>query len=1055
MGAKRPVDSGPVYSAVVRADTRGDATHIVWNDPASDKVRYRRLDAAGNTVVAPVIVANAPLDGDKTKGVPDVAGHPDGGAYVVWRGPGRTTSYRAIHLARIGSDGRVVWTHGVHEDPTYGRRILDPRIACDADGIAHVVCWQEGTPNAILYATFRPDGMAALGWTAIAGGGTGVRRLPNVAVDAQSRAHLVWYDSTPHGADISRREIYHARLANAGGVPSSTNSIAPKRLTTTTTGYQWGTAWAPELAPDPSGSIHVVWPDQKPLTASKGIAYLRIEPTGNLSISPRRVLDGSVNAPGRPYYGWTAAVTPHAGGARVVAQANYGMTGPHRLWQVDVSAKGAATQPVLVSDGRNNDFWPSLGTGADGRTRLVYMGDTGVLVGGSPRQRVTYTDTLVDARANDRTRGDLEVDSAHWHYTSTPANPRQGAAIRVLADVVNAGWAPVPGGMATLEYDGVPVGTANIPPLAVEASHAVSFTWNIPGDATRTPAALAVRVAPSTTATQTTAANDTAPLPLHFAVPPTKASILVDVFDETHDPDRHGYDGVPTAVAAITGTTAEGAPFAASANRLGGWLLFRDVPLGSYSLVHSAPGYIVSPPAPIPVTIGRNPTDAYQLVVTPGLTVDAWVNRWGRIDGTAVASGGNTPLAGVRVELVGEDRSALSASDGTFAFAKLAEGTYRLKATKAGKARTFVTQAVLPATTHPVTIPMSATTKGYLVGRVLDEAGAPCIGDPDSTADDPTLTVRDSTGKQPFRGTLHDGSFDLELDPGTYTLTFEAPGYVTKTGITATIRAGVETGKTTALELDVSELTHVRRSERWMTAFTAHAEWGGDQSPGSKIDTFDIYQWFGLSRFTLDADYQDVGTNRYIRLFKPRFDGEAWDWHYIKAWILYGVEAPIAPTVFEYGQPPITGSWNGKCQPPMLVEGSRWNRTALRFDGVDIVDQRDGETVARIRSQWYTTREPDGHQYGRIGTVEGDGAFGTYSRPVPWNQQLIRLWITVGRVDPETGEFKNAPFDDISRINMTNLFAATGSSKLMLTWRPSDNAVWVEPALFGYPQVMP
>jgi hypothetical protein len=375
-------------------------------------------------------------------------------------------------------------------------------------------------------------------------------------------------------------------------------------------------------------------------------------------------------------------------------------------------------------------------------------------------------------------------------------------------------------------------------------------------------------------------------------------------------------------------------------------------------------------------------------------------------------------------------------------------GTYTLRATKAGFERTDVEQVVNAATEHVVPIAMEATTTGYLVGYITDVGGSPAVNDPDSSDDDPHIVVKQG-GVTKYQSDLHDGSFDIALPAGAYTVDYSAPGYVSVTGASVSVVAGLETDGTRALEINASGLTHEDAKERWGVAWTMAANFGGSQPPKSPVPSYNIKKWNGLFRFDSDCNHQTVGLNEYIRGVRASFMGEAFEWHYF-----YGVTPPESPHMFEYGW---TWPWTAqKFEPPELISGANVNRTCVRIDGCDIVDQRNWNTVANVRSQWYTDTGWVDHHYGdgngdAAGDLGGDGTFAYTTTPPPFNQQVIRFWITIGQLDESTGLFKNAPFADYSGLNFGSMMNATGYSKLQVFYRPDDDMVWVEPAYAGYP----
>jgi flagellar hook assembly protein FlgD len=1055
----RALDLTAYTKVILRSDTRGDMTHVVWNDGSTtgNRIRYRRLDRFGNTAVAPVLVATITLDmGSDTRGVPDVAASPDGGAYVVWRGVGRSISFRGIWIARIDPAGRVAWKKMVFSETNTTYDILDPRVAVSANGLAHVVCWKEGGPSAIYYATVRPDDNANIGWTALASGVTGgQRKMPNIEIDGADRVHIAWYDAIDHPGTsmVGRREIYYTRLVYIGGYVAPVGlagTIDRRRLTTTELGYSPEYYDAPEMAADPAGSLHLAWPDKTSATASNGIRYLKLAGDGTVAVASMVAFDGSITSPG-PRVGRNQAIAAQpGGGARIILTARGGETSPYRLFQVDMSATGTAGVPLCITDsgGRTasdaEDSFASLDTDSRGVMHLVYAADSGAPLQGATQQRVTYRDFANDAASNDLTRADLEIDSAHVEPQSDPTPARQNTPVAVQAEVRNAGWAPILGGTATLWFEGVPVDTETFPGLAVEETRGVALHWAVPDNATSTPAALRVTVAPLGGTPQTASTNDAVSVPVDFIIPPNETNLIVEVVDETLG-DYHWSD-VPTPTVTLSGTTLGGAPYTVVGTPVGWRTQFLHVPLGTYAVSHAKAGYIVSPPASKAVTILRDPGDRYVLVTTPSNLIQLTMNRWGSIEGTVTESPGTTAVVGVNVTLLESDATSTTVAGGFYRFSKLCEGPVTIKAVKRGYERKIIATDVVAAEVLHLDVSMVPTTTGYATGYVTDEGGYPIVNDPDTTADDATVKVKGSPDRT---FAAPGGRFDIRLLQGTYTLEFSAPGYVTRTVTGVVVYPGEEADATTDLVLNVSDLMHKTGPLRWGVAWTMHANWFGTQPPAYKnllpLPSYNIKQWNGLFRFTFNGDYQTVAGQDYIRYVKPWFVGEAYEWTYF-----YGVNPPGAPHVFRYEQD-LTGLDGDKYQPPMLSDGNPWNRTGVRVDGIDIVDQRDGSTVSAIRSSWTSCDVPDGYLYGSMtGAAQGDGPFPAYSHVVPWNDQVVRLWITIGKMNDE-GHFANSTFNDLSYFNQGDLFQGSGYGQLQLYWRPTDNTMWVEPALIGYP----
>ncbi|MBI5232125.1 MAG: carboxypeptidase regulatory-like domain-containing protein [Coriobacteriales bacterium] len=1046
----RDVEDTPYYDVFGRSDTEEDTgiTHVAWNDNVNETIMYRRLDANGNTILAPVALAQEVFDApDYTRGLPDVAADNDGGAWVTWRGSGLSSSRQAIKLVHINASGSVDAGGNLDERGTTSvYNLMHPRVSAGPNGIAHVVCYQEGQTNAIWYATFRKDGNPSIGWTALAASSQGMRCVPNVEADATGKVHVVWYGSPVSGS--SKRQLYYTRLTY-GDQYTPSSVISQRQLTSRAEGYDYARTiveQAPELSAASDGTLHVVIPDKKPGGASQGLMYLKVAPSGTVAFGPSSVFNGAQTDAAAPCYNPEMPSIYARGQAATVVFRGIGKSAdqPERLWQVDIGTTGGFSKGYCVTDGDDQDLWPSAGAGPDNLGHLVYFGDSN---GGlqTPQQQVMYRDLRVNADANDLARPDLEVDTAHVAQSSSPAPPRQNTLVTFACDVMNSGWQPLIGAQATLEYEGLPVDSVAVPALAAEDKATVMLQWNVPSDAVDPPLEVTLRVTPSPACAQSCVGNDATVLPVWFEEPPTSQTILVDVFDETLDDDRSGDVPVLDRVVQITGTTEGGQPYSSTGENIGYWTEFPDVPFGTYNVTATSAGHLQSDPVMTPLSITTAPGDPYDIVVTPGVVVTKWLNRWSTVGGTVVQSGTSTPISGAAVSVVGTARSTSTPSNGNYSFNHLAPGSYTVKATKAGWARKYETVDALPATVHDVDIGMDPTTNGYLVGTITDEGGYPAINDPGSSDDDPTITVRRTSdnGIQ-AQQTPNDGHFDITVPAGSYRLSYSAPGYVSVNDVASTVSAGVERDETQALELNVSDITHRSHPERWVVGWTLHANWFGSQPPKSPFNSYNIKGWYGMYRFKFDGDYQTVGTNTYIRSLRPWFSGEYWDETY-----LIGVDPPSsAPHVFASGDNDPPDEYNIG---PVADRFSR-NLAAVRVDQVDIVDGRDYSVVATMKHQWDSVWNPGGKQYGYSASVPYvDYPIPNYSHTVPWNDQLVRVWLRVGR--EEDGAYTSTSFGDIDAFNQGQLMQGSGTPFEVLYWDPSENTVWVEPAIAGYPTV--
>jgi predicted neuraminidase len=130
---------------------------------------------------------------------------------------------------------RITWTGGASEWSA---------MAVDSSGYLHVVWCDTDPGNDEIYHKKSTDSGATwttsqrLTWTA------GASLSPSMAVDSLGNLHVVWCDNTP-----GQYEIYGKKSTDGGATWTTA-----ERLT-------WSPveSFAPEIARDPSGNLHLVW----------------------------------------------------------------------------------------------------------------------------------------------------------------------------------------------------------------------------------------------------------------------------------------------------------------------------------------------------------------------------------------------------------------------------------------------------------------------------------------------------------------------------------------------------------------------------------------------------------------------------------------------------------------------------------------------------------------------------------------------------------------------------------------------------------------------------
>lgn len=1049
---------GATGGSIVRMDV--DAlgnTHLAYNDSKYHRIYYRRLDSDGNTIVGPVLLGSAPDDVDSSAN-PDVAGTPDGGAYVVWRGytytaAGTRTTKRALKLVRFDAPGRLAWGKSILDmSSAYGTNgYADARIDAGPDGLAHVVCRKVGSPIGIYYSSYQPDGNVMTGWSSIADTKRGGKRLPNVQVDALNRVHIVWLDSRG-SADAAKCELYYTRLAfqTIGGRPvPSEQTISEKRLTTyaaPTTIYDW----APELASAADGTLHVAW-TYRVSGVNRKILYAKVGPSGTKVGGDRVVTEtGGSNVP--VLYAIRPCVVTNGTGASVLFTAglpsgsSWGGN-PRRIMKVDVPASGSPGAAMLLTNAGHNgkDVLGGAGTGPDGRVRVTYDGFR-EYKSGSVYLQPTYIDAAVDACSNDCSRSDFEIDMAHLGSESSRRPPRWGTPVDINVTVHNAGWTASHAGVLVLENRGAEVARTSFSALGVEQNRQVTVRWIVP-ETTSTVETLTMRVLPADDSTQTTAENDVATGAIYIELPPERIGVIASIYDETLDEDREDWWPVYEARGTLTGVTSTGTPVTMTDGEGSSSLYFPKVPPGTYQVSVVATGLVPSGPYPQAVTVTRNPSDPYELIVTPSQRFKMYMNRWGGVLGRVESLEG-TAIAGAKLTFQPFGRAETSGADGAFTMAKVIAGTYQVKALADDFARTTVTHVVTAGATETLLVPMQPTSKGYLEGALTDDdTGEYLAGSKLEVWQGPSRV---------FSATSEDGTFSTELAEGSYTVKASCPGYINKSEA-LTVHAGREYGLP-ALTLDVSDYKARGMGPNFETYTTWKQEarfnpdkpdkpgWLGwilgtpvyandpiyKAVEGLEFPSYFVDVWWGRFKYRLNLQYQDVGTNRYVRTVSLSFLPDRFFWDRVS-------EAEPEENPFEEYTDP--RNWKDVTA---YTFSPYW--TNLLVDGIRVQDDRDRSYAVNkkqqvVMSQTLQTPYP---------TYTFSPTQLAYSKAVPWKSQVLKILAEVGQISP-TGGWESAPFHDIP-LQMEGLHTTTGYYRIVFNWDLDANKIWIEPCLIDYPE---
>lgn len=193
-------------------------------------------------------------------------------------------------------------------------------------------------------------------------------------------------------------------------------------------------------------------------------------------------------------------------------------------------------------------------------------------------------------------------------------------------------------------------------------------------------------------------------------------------------------DGTAISLATVTLFNANNAPIAHLNSNSSGRFIFTRIPVGSYFITASEPGYLT--PLRAPVTVVRNGTTEVTITMTPD--PDAAKNA---VFGILTSSTGQqVDDATVELYRVANGANQLAGivstnAQGQYLFANLDNGTYFIRATKAGHLSTESTPVALS-------------------GRTFAPANAILAVDPDANTGTISGFVTDKTTNQPIANAI-------------------------------------------------------------------------------------------------------------------------------------------------------------------------------------------------------------------------------------------------------------------------------------------------------------
>ncbi|MBK8980358.1 MAG: hypothetical protein IPM29_31025 [Planctomycetes bacterium] len=194
----RVVDPGAPRIAdqpTLAVDRATGVVHLAWRESTTlsdGRIRYRRLDALGAPLGDELQLSERPPTSPVAAREPQLDVDPYGGVWVVWVDAADTPARGQVHFALLDAQARIRLpeTRLSYSPGT----VYSPSLAAGPSGV--LVAWRDDRPGSwpqvwTLRLRLRGAPGPELRATDLPTGGVAT---PSVAVDADGRFHLVWWD---------------------------------------------------------------------------------------------------------------------------------------------------------------------------------------------------------------------------------------------------------------------------------------------------------------------------------------------------------------------------------------------------------------------------------------------------------------------------------------------------------------------------------------------------------------------------------------------------------------------------------------------------------------------------------------------------------------------------------------------------------------------------------------------------------------------------------------------------------------------------------------------
>lgn len=222
------------------------------------------------------------------------------------------------------------------------------------------------------------------------------------------------------------------------------------------------------------------------------------------------------------------------------------------------------------------------------------------------------------------------------------------------------------------------------------------------------------------------------------------------------------------------------------------------------------------------------------------------------------------PQAGAIIRLEGTGLETTTDAQGKYGFL-LNGGTYDFRFIKSGYARLVDTgRQIAPLSNVTLDKILSPATVAYVSGTITDDDGNP-LQNVDVFVNGNVIRV---TGAQ--------GKFDFSPTPGTKTLKFKKPGYVT-VEFSQAVSAGEEYDFSFTMYKPNTE-NHVERG----TSFVAWHQHEGTPANAFFIPEYNVDVWWGIGRFKMGLDSTKTDGSTKLTKLTVQAKGQGWECHKVE-----------------------------------------------------------------------------------------------------------------------------------------------------------------------------